>query len=112
MSSRLIPRITGFDTHVKIFAVCVCDLVVITTQVFIYRDPKIINTKRTLALLSSQKLIFIRTASRTGLNNVLRMSVTSLVWEALLRRENHLIKSRKRNSANTLEVQVLLRNFK
>ena len=39
-----------------------------------------------------------RTLSRTG--------------NAPLRRENHLINSRRRNSANTLELQVFLRNFK
>ena len=39
-----------------------------------------------------------RTLSRTG--------------DAPLRRENDLINSRRRNSGNTLEVQVLLRNFK
>ena len=61
------------------------------------------------------RMLRVLAIQRTGLNNVVRMSVTSLVSRtevALLRRENHLINSGRRNSANTLEVQVLLRNFK
>ena len=65
-----------------------------------------------------QRELWERDCVQTGLNNVLGMFVTSLVYhgtrarDALLRLEIHLIKSRRRNSANTFEVQVLLRNFK